>query len=53
LPSKFTMSCPRFSVGFINPNEPVNCIDFAQTTVKLGHHLKKINDNPKWHTLVK
>jgi hypothetical protein len=34
-----------FSVGFINPNEQVDCVDFGQTTVNLGHHLENITDN--------
>jgi predicted lipoprotein len=37
---------PRFSVGFINPNEPVNCVDFDQTTVNLSHHLEDFTNNP-------
>jgi hypothetical protein len=37
---------PRFSVRFINPNDPVNRVDCGQTTVNLGHHLKNIPDNP-------
>jgi hypothetical protein len=35
-----------FSAGFINPNDPVNRVDFGQTTVNLGHHLENITDNP-------
>jgi hypothetical protein len=27
-------------------NEQVNCVDFGQTTVNLGHHLENITDNP-------
>jgi hypothetical protein len=37
---------PGFQPGLFNPNEPVNSIDFGQTTVNLGHHLENITDNP-------
>jgi hypothetical protein len=37
---------PRFSAGLINPNDPVNSVDFGQTTVNLGHHLENITDKP-------
>jgi hypothetical protein len=37
---------PQFSAGFINPNDPVNRVDFGQMMVNLGHHLEKITDNP-------
>jgi hypothetical protein len=37
---------PRFSAGFINPNAPVNRVDFGQTTVNPGHHLENITNNP-------
>jgi hypothetical protein len=37
---------PRFSAGFININDPVNRVDFGQTTVNLGHQLENIPDNP-------
>jgi hypothetical protein len=37
---------PRFSAGLINPNEQVNCIDFGQTMVNLGHHLENFTNNP-------
>jgi hypothetical protein len=37
---------PGFQPDLFNPNEPVNCIDFGQTTVNLGHHLENITDNP-------
>jgi hypothetical protein len=37
---------PRFSAGFINPNDPVNRVDFGPTTANLGHHLENITDNP-------
>jgi hypothetical protein len=44
---------PKFSIGFINPNDPVKRVDFGQTTVNLGHHLENIpttlNDSP-WST---
>jgi hypothetical protein len=36
----------RFSAGFINPNDPFNWVDFGQTTVNLGHHLKNFTNNP-------
>jgi hypothetical protein len=35
-----------FSVGLINPNDPVNSVDFCQTTVNLGNHLENITNNP-------
>jgi hypothetical protein len=41
-----TLWRPRFSAGLINPNDPVNGVDFGQTTVNLGHHLENITDNP-------
>jgi hypothetical protein len=28
------------------PNDPVNRVDFGQTMVNLGHHLKNIPNNP-------
>jgi hypothetical protein len=37
---------PRFSAGFINPNDPVNRVDFGQTMVNLVHHLENIPNNP-------
>jgi hypothetical protein len=37
---------PQVFSGLINPNEQVNCIDFGQMTVNLGHHLKNITENP-------
>jgi hypothetical protein len=37
---------PRFSVGLINPKDPVNRVDFGQTTVNLGHHLENITNHP-------
>jgi hypothetical protein len=37
---------PRFSTGLINPKDPVNRVDFGQTTVNLGHHLGNITENP-------
>jgi hypothetical protein len=37
---------PRFSTELINPNEQVNCFDFGQTTVNLGHHPENITNNP-------
>jgi hypothetical protein len=37
---------PRFSAGFINPNDPVNWVDCGQTMINLGHHLENIPDNP-------
>jgi hypothetical protein len=37
---------PRFLAGFINPNDPVNRVDFGQTTVNVGHHLENITHNP-------
>jgi hypothetical protein len=37
---------PRFSTGLINPSHPVNSVDFGQTTVHLGHHLKNFTDKP-------
>jgi hypothetical protein len=35
-----------FSVGLINPNDPVSSVDFGQTTIHLGHHLENITNNP-------
>jgi hypothetical protein len=46
---------PRFSAGVFNPNEKVNCVDFGQTTVNLGHHLETsptTPNDPFWSTLV-
>jgi hypothetical protein len=37
---------PRFLAGLINPNDPVNSVDFGQTMVNLGHHLENITDKP-------
>jgi hypothetical protein len=37
---------PRFSAGFIKPNDPVKHVDIGQTTVNLGHHLENITNNP-------
>jgi hypothetical protein len=37
---------PRFSAGLINPNDPVNSVDFGQTMVNLGHHLENITNKP-------
>jgi hypothetical protein len=37
---------PRFLAGVFNPNEKVNCVDFGQTTVNLGHHLENLTDKP-------
>jgi hypothetical protein len=37
---------PQVFGRVINPNDPVNSVDFDQTTVKLGHHLENINDKP-------
>jgi hypothetical protein len=37
---------PRFSAGLINPNDPVNSVDFGQTMVNLGHHVENITDKP-------
>jgi hypothetical protein len=37
---------PQVFSRSINPNEQVNCVDFGQTMVNLGHHLKNITDNP-------
>jgi hypothetical protein len=37
---------PRFSAGLINPNDPVNGVDFGRTTVNLGHHLENITNDP-------
>jgi hypothetical protein len=35
-----------FQPELINPNDPVNRVDFGQTTVNLGHHPENITDNP-------
>jgi hypothetical protein len=43
---------PGFQPGFLNPNDPVNRVDFGQTTVNLGHHLENIINDPFWSTLV-
>jgi hypothetical protein len=43
---------PRFSAGFINPNDPVNWVDSGQTTVNLGHHLEKHHRQPLMTPLV-
>jgi hypothetical protein len=37
---------PQVFSWLINPNEQVNCVDFGQTTVNLGHHLENITDKP-------
>jgi hypothetical protein len=37
---------PQVFSRVINPNDPVNCVDFGQMTVNLGHHLKNITDKP-------
>jgi hypothetical protein len=37
---------PRFWTGFFNPKDPVNRVDFGQTTVNLGHHLENITNDP-------
>jgi hypothetical protein len=37
---------PQVFSRVINPNDLVNCVDFGQTTVNLGHHLENITDNP-------
>jgi hypothetical protein len=37
---------PGFRPGLPNPNDPVNNVDFGQTTVNLGHHLENITDKP-------
>jgi hypothetical protein len=37
---------PQVSGRVINPNDPVNSVDFGQTTVNLGHHLENITDKP-------
>jgi hypothetical protein len=37
---------PQVFSRSINPNEQVNCVDFGQTMVNLGHHLENITDNP-------
>jgi hypothetical protein len=37
---------PQVSGWVINPNDPVNSVDFGQTTVNLGHHLENITDKP-------
>jgi hypothetical protein len=49
-----------FSSRFINPNDLVKHVDFGQTMVNLGHHLKNqaniTNDQPlvkAWSNLVK
>jgi hypothetical protein len=35
-----------FSVGLINPNDPVNRVDFGQPMVNLGRYLENITNNP-------
>jgi hypothetical protein len=42
----YYLSRPRFSAELINPNDPVNSVDFGQMTVNLGHHLENITNNP-------
>jgi hypothetical protein len=37
---------PKVFSRFINPNDPVNQVDFGQTTVNLDHHLENIPNNP-------
>jgi hypothetical protein len=37
---------PQVFSRSISPNERVNCVDFGQTTVNLGHHLENITGNP-------
>jgi hypothetical protein len=37
---------PQVFGRVINPNDPVNRVDFGQTTVNLGHHLEIIANNP-------
>jgi hypothetical protein len=37
---------PRFSVGLVNLNDPVNWVDFGQMSAHLGHHLENITDKP-------
>jgi hypothetical protein len=37
---------PRFSTRLINPDDPVNSVDFGQTMVNLGHHLENITNKP-------
>jgi hypothetical protein len=37
---------PRFSTRLIDPNDPVNRVDFGKTTVNLGHHFENITNNP-------
>jgi hypothetical protein len=37
---------PQVSAELINPNDPVNRVDFGQMTVNLGHHLENITNNP-------
>jgi hypothetical protein len=41
-----TLWRPRFSARLINPNDPVNRVDFGQTAVNLGHHFENITNNP-------
>jgi hypothetical protein len=45
-PSRSPIVTPRFSAGLINPNDPVNSVDFGQTTVNLSHHLENITNDP-------
>jgi hypothetical protein len=42
----FALWRPRFSAGLPNPNDPVNSVEFGQTTVNLGHHLENITNDP-------
>jgi hypothetical protein len=37
---------PQVLARLISPDDPVNCVDFGQMTVHLGHHLENITDKP-------
>jgi hypothetical protein len=37
---------PQVSTGFFNPNDPVNRVDYGQTTVNMGHHFENITNDP-------
>jgi hypothetical protein len=37
---------PQVFSRVINPNDPVNRVDFGQTTVNMGRHLENITNNP-------
>jgi hypothetical protein len=37
---------PQVFSRVINPNDPVNSVDFGQMTVNLGHHPENITDDP-------